>query len=251
MEFIIILLILSVCSIIFATIGGAAWFFTRPIPGTECTGENPNARYEIDENGKCVFASCKSGYEFDDTAAEANSCMEILENEVVVEAAVEAADAVDEEEVTPRANYVYDVSINVNSADPTVAAAINQIRLDDVAVIPDQIEILSPVNGEECLVRGGSACDDPDAMGLTDDKLLSYSSWKKGTSGPIEGTTIFSISSETKVKKITIDFLKSKFAPGLMVKENGVVKAFDTTNQGSSDSNDMIINYYLIDEAEA
>ncbi len=248
MEFIIILLILSVCSIIFATIGGAAWFFTRPIPGTECTGEDPNARYEIDENGKCVFASCKSGYEFDD-----NSCV-VIEKEAVVEAvdaAVEAADAVDEEEVTPRANYVYDVSINVNSADPTVAAAINQIRLDDVAVIPDQIEILSPVNGEECLVRGGSACDDPDAMGLTDDKLLSYSSWKKGTSGPIEGTTIFSISSETKVKKITIDFLKSKFAPGLMVKENGVVKAFDTTNQGSSDSNDMIINYYLIDEAEA
>jgi hypothetical protein len=247
MEFIIILLILSVCSIIFATIGGAAWFFTRPIPGTECTGEDPNARYEIDENGKCVFASCKSGYEFDD-----NSCMEILENEAVVEAVEAAVEMVDEEEeVTPRANYVYDVSINVNSADPTVAAAINQIRLDDVAVIPDQIEILSPVNGEECLVRGGTACDDPDAMGLSDDKLLSYSSWKKGTSGPIEGTTIFSISSETKVKKITIDFLKSKFAPGLMVKENGVVKAFDTTNQGSSDSNDMIINYYLIDEAEA
>ncbi len=229
MEFIIILLILSVCSIIFATIGGAAWFFTRPIPGTECTGEDPNARYEIDENGKCVFASCKSGYEFDD-----NSCMEILENEAVVEAVEAAVEMVDEEEeeVTPRANYVYDVSINVNSADPTVAAAINQIRLDDVAVIPDQIEILSPVNGEECLVRGGTACDDPDAMGLSDDKLLSYSSWKKGTSGPIEGTTIFSISSETKVKKITIDFLKSKFAPGLMVKENGVVKAFDTTNQG-------------------
>lgn len=248
MEFIIILLILSVCSIIFATIGGAAWFFTRPIPGTECTGEDPNARYEIDENGKCVFASCKSGYEFDD-----NSCMEILENEAVVEAVEAAVEMVDEEEeeVTPRANYVYDVSINVNSADPTVAAAINQIRLDDVAVIPDQIEILSPVNGEECLVRGGTACDDPDAMGLSDDKLLSYSSWKRGTSGPIEGTTIFSISSETKVKKITIDFLKSKFAPGLMVKENGVVKAFDTTNQGSSDSNDMIINYYLIDEAEA
>lgn len=245
MEILIILLIFCILSIIFSALGGAAWIFTRPLPGEKCTGEDPNAEYEIDENGKCVFSSCKSGYEFG-----GNSCALPVEAEVEVEVEADAEADAEAEVVSTPANFVYDVSINVNSADPTVAAAINQIRLDGVPVIPDQIEILSPINGEECLIRGGDACD-PDAMGLSDDKPLSYTSWKKGVSGPTEGTTIFSISSETKVKEITIDFLKTKFAPGLMIKENGVVKAFDTTNVGSSDSNDIIINFYLIDEPEA
>jgi hypothetical protein len=250
MEFIIILLILSVCSLIFAALGGAAWFITRPIMGAKCTGEDPNANYAIDEDLDCVFTNCKSGYEFD-----GNSCVVPKEEEeadaAAEEEAAEEEAAEEEEEVARSANYVYDVSINASSADDSVAAAINEIKLDDVPVIPEQIQILSPINGESCLLVGGDACDDPDTLGLTDNKPLSYSSWKKGTSGPIEGTTIFSIFSDTKVKKITIHYLKSKFGPGLMIKENGVVKTFETVNQGSYDSDDIIITYYFIDPPEA
>ena len=92
MEILIILLIFCILSIIFSALGGAAWIFTRPIPGDKCTGEDPNAEYEIDENGKCVFSSCKLGYEFDGI-----SCVVIEKDDVVVEADAEA-DAEDEAE---------------------------------------------------------------------------------------------------------------------------------------------------------
>ena len=62
-----ILLIMFVClvSSFFSLIGG--YLFFKQEPGDPCTGDDDNAEYQIDDDGKCTFLSCKTGYELENS----------------------------------------------------------------------------------------------------------------------------------------------------------------------------------------
>ena len=61
---IVIFMIMMCC--ISSVLGGGAWllFFT-PQEGDSCKGNDKNAEFEIDEDGKCTFVACDSGYQVD------------------------------------------------------------------------------------------------------------------------------------------------------------------------------------------
>lgn len=64
MEMLLVMFVLLMSSM-FSLIGGYLIF--KQEPGDPCTGDDDNADYQIDENGKCVFLSCKTGYELVDS----------------------------------------------------------------------------------------------------------------------------------------------------------------------------------------
>lgn len=64
MEMLLIMFVLLMSSM-FSLVGG--YFIFKQEPGDPCTGDDDNADYQIDENGKCVFLSCKTGYELVDS----------------------------------------------------------------------------------------------------------------------------------------------------------------------------------------
>jgi hypothetical protein len=63
---VIFMMIMVVMCCISSVLGGGAWllFFT-PQEGDSCKGNDKNAEFEIDEDGKCTFVACDSGYQVD------------------------------------------------------------------------------------------------------------------------------------------------------------------------------------------
>jgi hypothetical protein len=223
MDEVVLLIVLLIMSCVFLALGGAVWVFTRPVEGDECKGKDPNAEYEIDDKGKCVFIKCKGGY-----VDDGNSCVVPKE---------------EEEEV-----FIYDFIVNVPSSDETISATINEIKLDGVIASEDQIQFVTDPNGEKCFHTTGSSCEDlgiPEGLGIGDTNALTYSSWNK-EGGPVKGETLFTVTSPTKVSEIVVTFLKSKHAPGFIIQENGVEKVNETENRGDSEEADPIEIIYEI-----
>ena len=60
----------------------------------------------------------------------------------------------------------------------------------------------------------------------------NYASWN--SNGHNEGDKIFTIVSDKKVDKIDIVYTRPRYAPGWIIKENGVTKITETSNRGGT-----------------
>ena len=72
----------------------------------------------------------------------------------------------------------------------------------------------------------------PDNMFSIGSGTTNYASWN--ANGHNEGDKIFTIVSDKKVDKIDIVYTRPRYAPGWIIKENGVAKITETSNRGSN-----------------
>jgi len=76
----VVIIILIVC-MIFVIGGGLYVYKMRDQEGDTCTGDDPNAKYTLDENLECRFATCAPGFEIN----ENGTCVFIAEEEAKTE----------------------------------------------------------------------------------------------------------------------------------------------------------------------
>jgi hypothetical protein len=65
MIVIVMMIMVVMCCISSVLSGGARLLFFTPQEGDSCKGNDKNAEFEIDEDGKCTFVACDSGYQVD------------------------------------------------------------------------------------------------------------------------------------------------------------------------------------------
>ena len=84
----------------------------------------------------------------------------------------------------------------------------------------------------------------PDNMFSIGSGTQNYASWN--ANGHNEGDKIFTIVSDKKVDKIDIVYTRPRYAPGWIIKENGVTKITETSNRGSNVSPRPVVYTYDI-----
>ena len=142
----------------------------------------------------------------------------------------------------PPSEYVYEFIKNVESAHKKdFNAHITDIRMDGVRVTPEQIVLHEEPLWAKCNSKpGGYQCEsgnyglnDPEPANptMTD---LTWSAWKEGQI-PV-GSKVFTITSPTKVGEFEIDYFRPVYAPGWIIKENGVEVLKETVNGGTGDT---------------
>ena len=240
MDEVVLILVLLIMSSVFLALGGAVWVFTRPVEGDECKGEDPNAEYEIDDKGKCVFIKCKGGYVYD-----GKSCVVPKEEE-------------DEEEVfiyDNSENFVYEFIVKEETERQRTHNDFNihitDIEADGVRVSSEQLEINQEPKHAKCNSKAGKYECEGDNYGINDPepaddphmKDLTWSAWKEGQ-GEV-GDKVFTITMPSKVSKFTIDYFRPKYVPGWTIKENGT-EVLSTSKGANKDKPTPTVVEYII-----
>ena len=84
----------------------------------------------------------------------------------------------------------------------------------------------------------------PDNMFSIGSGTTNYASWN--ADGHNEGDKIFTIVSDKKVDKIDIVYTRPRYAPGWIIKENGVTKITETSNRGGTTEPRPVVYTYDI-----
>jgi hypothetical protein len=148
--------------------------------------------------------------------------------------------------------YVYEFIKNVESAHKKdFNVHITDIRVDGVRVSPGQIVLHEEPTHAKCNSKPGGYQCEGDNYGLNDPEPanpimndLTWSAWKEGQI-PV-GSKVFTITSPTKVGEFEIDYFRPKYAPGWIIKENGVEVLKETNNGGGGNTpNPKKIKYII------
>jgi len=138
--------------------------------------------------------------------------------------------------------YTYEFIKNIESHHTNkFNVHITDIRVDGTRVASSQIELHAEPEWAKCNSKeGGYECEG-DNYGLNDPEPtnpqmndLTWSAWKEGQI-PV-GSKVMTITTTTKVKEFEIDYFRPKYAPGWIIKENGVEVIKETVNGGSANS---------------
>jgi hypothetical protein len=152
----------------------------------------------------------------------------------------------------PPSEYVYEFIKNVESAHTKdFNVHITDIRMDGVRVTPEQIVLHEEPTHAKCNSKPGGYQCEGDNYGLNDPEPanpvmndLTWSAWKEGQI-PV-GSKVFTITSPTKVGEFEIDYFRPKYAPGWIIKENGVEVLKETNNGGGENTpNPKKIKYII------
>jgi hypothetical protein len=103
----------------------------------------------------------------------------------------------------------------------------------------DQFTVHVAPDRELCFAGTGGSCV-AGVAGFIDGDELTQSSWYKSSS--TAGTLLFSITTTVRVSKIEIKYHRPVYAPGWLIKENGVDVYRESTN-GGSDSEPSPVTY--------
>jgi len=117
-------------------------------------------------------------------------------------------------------SYTYEFIINKTTA--SLGIHVEYIKLDGVLVTKAQTTIHKSPNRN----------NKPDNMFSIGSGTENYASWN--SNGYSVGNKIFTIKSDKKVDKIDIVYTRPRYAPGWIIKENGVTKITETSNRGSN-----------------
>lgn len=117
--------------------------------------------------------------------------------------------------------FTYELIMNKKNAS-TLGIHIEYIKLDGVLATKAQTTIHKNPNRN----------NKPDNMFSVGSGTENYASWN--ADGHNEGDKIFTIVSDKKVDKIDIVYTRPRYAPGWIIKENGVTKITETSNRGSN-----------------
>ena len=152
----------------------------------------------------------------------------------------------------PPSEYVYEFIKNVESAHTKdFNVHITDIRMDGVRVTPEQIVLHEEPLWAKCNSKDGGYQCEGDNYGLNDPEPanptmtdLTWSAWKEGQI-PV-GSKVFTITTPTKVGEFEIDYFRPKYAPGWIIKENGVEVLKETNNGGGGNTpNPKKIKYII------
>lgn len=142
----------------------------------------------------------------------------------------------------PPTEYVYEFIKNVESTHTNkFNVHITDIRVDGVRVTPEQIVLHEEPKHAKCNSKIGRYQCEGDNYGLNDPEPanptvrdLTWSAWKEGQI-PV-GSKVFTITTPTKVGEFEIDYFRPKYAPGWIIKENGVEVLKETKNGGGGNT---------------
>jgi len=115
-------------------------------------------------------------------------------------------------------SYTYEFIINKLTA--VLGLHVEYIKLDGVLATKAQTTIHKSPNRN----------NKPDNMFSIGSGTENYASWN--SNGYSVGDKIFTIKSDKKVDKIDIVYMRPRYAPGWIIKENGVTKITETSNRG-------------------
>ena len=124
--------------------------------------------------------------------------------------------------------FTYELIMNKKNA--YLGIHIEYIKLDGVLATKAQTTIHKNPNRN----------NKPDNMFSTE----NYASWN--ANGHNEGDKIFTIVSNKKVDKIDIVYTRPRYAPGWIIKENGVTKITETSNRGGTTEPRPVVYTYDI-----
>ena len=117
-------------------------------------------------------------------------------------------------------SYTYEFIINKTTA--SLGIHVEYIKLDGVLATKAQTTIHKSPNRN----------NKPDNMFSIGSGTENYASWN--SNGYSVGDKIFTIKSDKKVDKIDIVYTRPRYAPGWIIKENGVTKITETSNRGNN-----------------
>ena len=116
--------------------------------------------------------------------------------------------------------FTYELIMNKKNA--SLGIHIEYIKLDGVLATKAQTTIHKNPNRN----------NKPDNMFSVGSGTTNYAAWN--SNGHNVGDKIFTIVSDKKVDKIDIVYTRPRYAPGWIIKENGVAKITETSNRGNN-----------------
>ena len=152
----------------------------------------------------------------------------------------------------PPTEYKYEFIKNIESHHTeNYNVHITDIRVDGVRVTPGQIVLHEEPEWAKCNSKDGGYQCEGDNYGLNDPEPanpqyadLTWSAWKEGQI-PV-GSKVMTITTPTKVKEFEIDYFRPVYAPGWIIKENGVEVLKETVNGGTGNTpNPKTIKYTI------
>jgi fibro-slime domain-containing protein len=122
----------------------------------------------------------------------------------------------------------------MNKKNSYLGIHIEYIKLDGVLATKAQTTIHKNPNRN----------NKPDNMFSIGSGTTNYAAWN--ANGHNEGDKIFTIVSDKKVDKIDIVYTRPRYAPGWIIKENGVTKITETSNRGGNTEPRPVVYTYDI-----
>jgi hypothetical protein len=142
----------------------------------------------------------------------------------------------------PPTEYVYEFIKNVETTHTNdFNVHITDIRMDGVRVSPGQIVLHEEPLWAKCNSKGGGYQCEGDNYGLNDPEPVNPTytdlTWSAWTDEQIPiGSKVFTITTPSKVGEFEIDYFRPKYAPGWIIKENGVEVLKETVNGGTGNT---------------
>ena len=122
----------------------------------------------------------------------------------------------------PPAQPTFTYELIMNKKNASLGIHVEYIKLDGVLATKAQTTIHKNPNRN----------NKPDNMFSVGSGTTNYASWN--SNGHNVGDKIFTIVSNKKVDKIDIVYTRPRYAPGWIIKENGVTKITETSNRGNN-----------------
>ena len=122
----------------------------------------------------------------------------------------------------------------MNKKNQTLGIHVEYIKLDGVLATKEQTTIHKPPNRN----------NKPDNMFSIGSGTENYASWN--ANGHNVGDKIFTIESDKQIEKIDIAYTRPRYAPGWIIKENGVAKITETSNRGNNMNPRPVVYTYNI-----
>jgi hypothetical protein len=142
----------------------------------------------------------------------------------------------------PPTEYVYEFIKNVETTHTNdFNVHITDIRMDGVRVSPGQIVLHEEPLWAKCNSKDGGYQCEGDNYGLNDPEPVNPTytdlTWSAWTDEQIPiGSKVFTITTPSKVGEFEIDYFRPKYAPGWIIKENGVEVLKETVNGGTGNT---------------
>ena len=142
----------------------------------------------------------------------------------------------------PPTEYVYEFIKNIQTTHTNdFNVHITDIRMDGVRVSPGQIVLHEEPLWAKCNSKDGGYQCEGDNYGLNDPEPVNPTytdlTWSAWTDEQIPiGSKVFTITTPSKVGEFEIDYFRPKYAPGWIIKENGVEVLTETVNGGTGDT---------------
>ena len=127
----------------------------------------------------------------------------------------------------------------MNKKNQTLGIHVEYIKLDGVLATKEQTTIHKPPNRNK----------KPDNMFSIGSGTENYASWN--ANGHNVGDKIFTIESDKQIEKIDIAYTRPRYAPGWIIKENGVAKITETSNRGNNMTPRPVVYTYNIKDGTA